>query len=162
MRVYDIKPREEWQRVSDEIYKETEMPSAVLDSKKVILQTSGKRNPLCAIIRAIKESKSFICGQTQAFMAEKAKETRKSVIDACEAGMLKFVIPLFYKGKWEGSLTACGAGIPDAKIEGFIIAKSTNMNEEEIEELAQSIPEVDPAEISEAANQLFKELKEEQ
>ena len=74
MEMYDIKPKEEWQRVLDTVYRELGMPSAITDKKNAVLQVSGQRNPLCSKIRSIKEASAFICSQAQQFMA---KETEK-------------------------------------------------------------------------------------
>jgi len=148
MSVYDIKSKEEWQKILDDVCEESGMPAALVDKKSVVLQVSGERNPLCSEIRSNNESLAFICGQTQQFMVKKAKSTQKPVIDACEAGMIKFLIPLFLDTDFIGSITVCGSCAPGEEIETFAIAKSTKMNEKEIMPLVKKVPEVDQEKVT--------------
>jgi len=159
MNVYDIKPKEEWQKILDDVCEESGMPAALVDNKNVVLQVSGERNPLCSEIRANKESLSFICGQTQQFMTKKAKATRKPVMDACEAGLLKFLVPLFSDTDFVGSITVCGSCVPGEEIETFAIAKSTKMNEKEIVPLTEMVPEVDEEKVEDVVRRLFQEVR---
>ncbi len=159
MSVYDIKSEEEWQKVLDDVCEESGMPAALVDKKNIVLQVSGERNPLCSEIRANNESLAFICGQTQQFMTKQAKSIRKPVFDACEAGMLKFLIPLFLDTDFVGSITVCGSCAPGEEIETFAIAKSTKMNENEIRPLAKMVPEVDQEKVRGVAQRLFQKIK---
>ena len=159
MEMYDIKPKEEWQRVLDTVYRELGMPSAITDKENVVLQVSGQRNPLCAKIRSIKEASAFICSQAQQFMAEVAKEERRPVIEFCDAGMLKLVIPVFRQNDFVGTLTACGAYIGGEELEDFFIEKSTKLNEQEIKALIQQVPEGDLQKISEVTQKLFHQIQ---
>ena len=81
-------------------------------------------------------------------MAEAAKEKRMPIIDFCDAGMLKLVIPVFCQSDFVGTLTACGAFIGGEELEAFLIEKSTKLNEQEIEALIQEVPEGDWSKIS--------------
>jgi ligand-binding sensor protein len=156
--MYDIKPKEEWQRVLDSFCQELEMPSAITDKENAVLRVSGQRNSLCSKIRSIKEASSFICSQAQQFMAEVAKEERKPVIEFCDAGMLKLVIPVFRQNEFVGTLTACGAYIGGEELDAFFIEKSTKLNEQEIEALIQQVPEGDLTKISEVTQKLFHQI----
>ena len=159
MEMYDIKPKEDWQRVLDTVYRELGMPSAITDKENTVLQVSGQRNPLCSKIRSIKESSAFICSQAQQFMAEAAKEKTRPIIDFCDAGMLKLVTPVFCQSDFVGTFTACGAYIVGEELEAFLIEKSTKMNEQEIEALMQQVPEGDWSEISEVTQRLFHQIQ---
>jgi len=159
MSIYDIKSKEEWQLVLDDICEQLGMTAAISDTKKIIIQSSGERNALCSAIRENKESLVFICSQTQQFMAQEAERTRKPVIDACEAGMSKFVIPIFFKGEYQGTLTGCGICVHRKEIESFVIEKSSKMKEEEICRLAQDVNEIEQAKVDDMAKRLFQEIQ---
>jgi ligand-binding sensor protein len=159
MTVYDIKSKEEWQKILDDVCEESGMPAALVDKRSVVLQVSGERNPLCSKIRANNESLAFICGQTQQFMTERAKSIRKPVMDACEAGMIKFLIPLFLDTEFMGSITVCGSCVPGEEIETFAIAKSTKMDEKEIIPLVKMVPEVDQEKVEGVAQRLFQKIE---
>jgi len=156
--MYDIKSEEEWQRILDSLYQELGMPSAITDKGNTVLKVSGQRNPLCSKIRSIKEASSFICSQAQQYMAESAKETKRPVIDFCDTGMLKLVIPFFRQTEFVGTLTACGASIKGEELEAFFIEKSTELNEAEIEALIQQVPGGDLPKISEVTQKLFQQI----
>ena len=87
------------------------------------------------------------------------REVMNGVIDACEAGMSKFVIPIFFKGEYQGALTGCGTCVHREEIETFVIEKSSKMKEEEIGRLAQDVNEVEQAKVDDMAKRLFKEIK---
>jgi len=159
MEMYDIKPMEEWQRVLDTVYRELGMPSAITDKENAVLQVSGQQNPLCSKIRSIKEASAFICSQAQQFMAKETKEKKKPIIDMCDAGMSKFVIPVFYQSDFVGTLTGCGVSIAGEELEAFLIEKGTKMNEQDIEELIQQVPEGDRSKISEVTQRLFHQIQ---
>jgi ligand-binding sensor protein len=161
MRVYDIKSPEEWQHILDDVCQASGMPAALVDAQSVVLQSSGERNPLCAKIRSINESLSFICAQTQLFMVESSRISRKPVIDACEAGMLKFLIPLFLDGEFLGAVTVCGCSFPEEEIEIFGISQVTKMKEDEIVNLVKQVPEIEQAKVDAIVDQLFQKLTSE-
>ncbi|MBW1836371.1 MAG: PocR ligand-binding domain-containing protein [Deltaproteobacteria bacterium] len=161
MGVYDIRSPEEWQKILDDVCQASGMPAALVDAKSVVLQSSGKRCPLCAKIRSINESLSFICAQTQQFMVETSRTSRRPVIDACEAGMLKFLIPLFLDGEFTGSVTVCGCSFPGEEIEVFGISQVTKMKEDEIISLVKQVPEIEQAKVDEIVDRLFQKLKSE-
>jgi hypothetical protein len=54
--VYDVKSKENWQKLLDEAQAAVGMPAALLDTNNAILQSSGERNELCTEIRSRKKS----------------------------------------------------------------------------------------------------------
>jgi len=160
MDVYNIRSEEEWRQILDDLRQELGMPVSLMDKENVILQTSGERNVLCSAIRTVKESLISICSQTQQFMTKEVRTTRRPFIGACEVGMSKLVIPIFFKGGWVGTITACGACIPGEEIETFMVEKSLQMREEEISRLAKQVPKQEQDKVVEVANRVFQELHE--
>ncbi|MCP4669524.1 MAG: hypothetical protein GY849_24585 [Deltaproteobacteria bacterium] len=158
MDMYDIESKDEWQKTLDDVCRQLDMATGVLDDKNILLQSSGNRNGLCHAIRSNKESLPLICGQTQQNMAKQAETTKEPVIGPCNAGLSKFVIPLFVGDEWVGTFTACGASIPSEEIEDFIIGKSTKMTEDDISHLKQEVSEIEQEKVVEVVDRLFKEL----
>jgi ligand-binding sensor protein len=157
--MYSIKSRQEWQQILDDLWGELGLPAALMDRENKVLQTSGERNPLCATIRDNGEALSFICGQTQQFMSERARRTKKPVIDMCQAGLVKLVVPFFVNSTWAGTVTACGAVCPGEEIERYLIGRSTNAGEKYIDSLCEEIPEIEREKIAQAAFHLFREME---
>jgi ligand-binding sensor protein len=91
-------------------------------------------------------------------MVETSRTSRKPVIDACEAGMLKFVIPLFLNGEFAGAVTVCGCSFPGEEIEVFGISQVTKMEEDEIISLVKQVPEIEQAKVDSIVDQLFQKL----
>ena len=154
--MYDIRSQKEWQDMLDFVHKELGMLSAITDKENEVLQVSGERNPLCARIRSSKEALAFICSQAQQSMAQETKKKRSPVIDTCDAGMAKFVVPVFLKGDFVGTLTACGARIPKTEIETFVIEKSIKTNGLDIDKLTQQVPQCDEETIARVVQRLSR------
>ena len=69
--------------------------------------------------------------------------------------MSKFVIPVFYRSDFVGTLTACGTCIPGTELETFIIEKATKTNGQDIEKLIQQVPQCDGNKIAKVVQKLF-------
>jgi ligand-binding sensor protein len=154
MNMYSIRSKQEWQKVLDSVHEELGMTSAITDKENKVLQVSGERKPLCSRIRSIEESLAFICSQAQQSMAQETNKKKRPVIDACDAGMAKFVLPVFYEGDFVGTLTACGARVLGTELETFIIEKATKINERDIDGLIQQVPQCDEKAIARVVQRL--------
>ncbi len=155
MDMYNVRTEQEWQEILDSIHEELGMSSSITDTENKILQFSGERNPLCSRIRSFDEALTFICSQAQQFMAQETKKNRTPIIDACDAGMAKFVIPIYCEDDFVGTLTACGAHVLGTELETFIIEKAIKTNGEEIEELIKQVPQCDEKAITRVVQRLL-------
>ncbi len=160
MTPFDLKSREEWTAIVGRVYEATRMTATLTDEKgKHILGEQGERYPLCRKIRENETSLTFICSQTNMAMLEEVKQAGKPVIDECEAGLIRMVVPIFRDGVLIGQLTACGlAAKGDDELDPFLIAKQVGISEEEVEELATHTPAVSKEEIEAIADRFFAEL----
>ncbi len=160
MTPFDLKSREEWTDIVARAYEETRMTATLTDDKgNHILDEQGERYPLCRKIRENDASRTFICSQTNMAMLEEVKQARKPVIDECEAGLIRMVVPIFRDDVLIGQLTACGlASKGEDEIDPFLISKQVGVSEEEVEELATHTPAVPKEEIEAIADRLFAEL----
>jgi ligand-binding sensor protein len=156
--VYDVDSRENWQKLLDGTQSSLGLPIALLDPDNVILQTSGERNELCKEIRSLKKAKPVICGQSQQFMAEMARTQNASIVDICEAGMAKFVVPVFKDENYLGCITTCGCMLPETKVEAYLIEKAAGIGENTIVEMAEDIPIVQKEQLQQVAEELFRHM----
>ena len=158
MSVYDLNSRETWQELLDETQSALGMPTALLDPDNVILQSSGERNELCREIRGGKESKPAICGQSQQFMAEMARNQKSSVVELCEAGMAKLVVPVFLDQNYLGSVTACGSMLPQTEVETYLVEKTTGIGGDAVAEMAGKVPSVKKEQLEKVGEDLLRRL----
>ena len=156
--VYDVKSRETWQELLDEARSAVGMPAALLDQNNAILQSSGERNELCTEIRSRKESLPVICGQSQKFMAETARTQKAPLVELCEGGMAKLVVPIFRAENYLGCMTTCGSMLPNTEVETFLIEKATGMGEDAVAAMAKKNPTVKKEELQRLGEDLFRRV----
>jgi hypothetical protein len=158
--VYDVKSREKWQELLDEMERELGMFCAILDADHQLQQSSGGRNDLCLEIQGRESVRPVICGQSQGYIAGLARSGKTSVVEICEAGMAKLVVPIFSNGDYLGCFTSCGALLPGDAVETFFIDKTAGLGEETIEKLAETAPVVGKEGLERAGQDLFRRLNE--
>ncbi|MDM8537570.1 PocR ligand-binding domain-containing protein [Desulfobacterales bacterium HSG17] len=156
--VYDLNSRETWQEMLDKMQSALGMPTGLLDLDNIILQSSGERNELCREIRNRNEAKPIICGQSQKFMAEMARTQKSVVVEVCEAGMAKLVVPVFRGQNYLGSITACGAVLPETEIETYLVEKTTGIGEDAIAEMADQVLTVQKEQLQQIGEEVFSSL----
>jgi ligand-binding sensor protein len=79
-------------------------------------------------------------------IAVQAMRTKKTVIEECDAGLVKMVVPVFIADNFVGAIGACGFLLDDGEIDTFLINKMTDIDEEKIERLSEEIPVITTAE----------------
>jgi ligand-binding sensor protein len=156
--VYDAKSRENWQELLDEAKSAVGMPAALLDQNNAILQSSGERNELCTEIRSRKEALPVICGQSQKFMAETARTQKTPVVEICEGGLAKLVVPIFREQNYLGCITTCGSLLPKTEVETFLIQKTSGMGEDAITAMAEKVPIVQKEDLERLGEDLFRRV----
>jgi hypothetical protein len=153
-----LKSSETWQELLDETQSALGMPTALLDSKDIILQANEERNKLCREIRSRKKALPIICAQSQQFIAEMAGTNKTAVVEICEAGIAKLVVLVFRDQNYLGSITTCGCMLPDTAIEKYLIEKTTGIGGYAIAEMAEKVPTVPKEHLQQLAEDLFRNL----
>jgi len=87
-----------------------------------------------------------------------ARIGKTAVVEICEAGMAKFVVPIFHDQAYLGSLTACGALLPGEQVDSFYIDRNTGMGEDIISKMAETAPEVEKGRLQKVAEDLLWRL----
>ena len=156
--VYDITNRRAWQELLDETHSELGLPVALLDPRNIILQSSGERNELCRQIRGRQKALPVICGQSQRFMAKMARTQQTYVVEFCEAGMAKLVVPVLRDQDYLGSITSCGCLLPEKEIEAYLIEKTAGIGLDIVSEMAAKVPICKKEQLQHLAETLFLRL----
>ncbi len=143
MKLTDIAPEETWVELEEEINKRSGLDANVFSVKGYrISECKNWANKLCPAIKATDKGQSFICAPAHMNIAAQAMRTKKTVIEECDAGMVKMVVPVFVADEFIGAIGACGFLLDDGEIDSFLINKMTDIDEEEIERLSQGIPAI--------------------
>ena len=137
MELLDLCPLETWEAFEEEIRERSGLNAAVFDTKGVrIIPPVKWPNRLCPEIKADPKGQSFICATAHMNLANQARQSREPVIEECDAGMLKLVVPIYAGDEFVGAVSGCGLLLDDGEADAFLVNKITGMQEERVEELA--------------------------
>ena len=73
-------------------------------------------------------------------IAALAMRSKQPVIEECDAGMLKLVVPIFLDDEFVGAFGACGFLLDEGEVDSFLVNKMTDISEEAVEEFAEGMP----------------------
>jgi ligand-binding sensor protein len=160
MQLTDIAPLEIWRELEERINERSGMNASVFDVDGIRITDFVKwSNNLCPAIKATEKGQSYICSVAHQNLAAQAAKTRKPVIEICDAGMLKLVVPIFVNGKFLGVAGGCGCLERQEDIDPFMIHKTTGISEEKIARLSEGIPCMTRDEAASHAGYIENEIK---
>ena len=87
-----------------------------------------------------------------------ARENKKPAIVDCDAGLLKLVVPIFVKDEFVGAVGACGVLVDDADVDSFMIKRTVEMDEAEIENLSHDIKRITSEEAEHLAQYITERI----
>ncbi|MDI6796035.1 MAG: PocR ligand-binding domain-containing protein [Desulfatibacillaceae bacterium] len=140
MQLIEIMPSDGWASFEKDLHDRFNINCTIFDSKGKGL--SGAKlfaNSLCPAIKGNPDSLSAICMASNQNLSARARNSQSSVIDQCDAGMVKIAVPIFLDGDFLGTVSVCGVLPDDGEVESFLINKTANLDEEQIEALAQDV-----------------------
>jgi len=140
MKLTDVLPLEDWIALEKDIHERSGLNASIFDIDGIRI-TGYKQwaNQLCPKIKAVDRGQSFICAVAQMNIAELARQAKKPVVEECDAGLLKLVVPIFVNDEFIGSAGACGLILDDGEVDSFMVNKTVGLEVEEIERLAEEI-----------------------
>jgi ligand-binding sensor protein len=140
MKLTDLAPLEKWIALEKDIHKQSGLDVNVFDTKGYrISKFKNWANRLCPEIKATDKGQSFICAPAHMNIATLAMRSRQPVIEECDAGMLKLVVPIILNDEYVGAVGACGFLLDDGEVDSFLVNKMTDINEDKVEKLAEGI-----------------------
>ena len=143
MKLTDLAPLEKWIELEKDIHQKFGLDVNVFDTKGYrISEVKNWANRLCPEIKATDKGQSFICAPAHMNIAAQAIRSRQPVIEECDAGMLKIVVPIFASGENVGAIGACGFLLDNGEVDGYLVNKMTELSEEKVESLADGIPAI--------------------
>ena len=157
MELTDICSLSRWETLENDIFKKFNFQGSVFNPDGIrITEVKNWSNELCPAIKATEKGQSYICSMAHMNMTAIAKNTQTRVVEECDAGFTKIVIPVFYNEAFLGVVGGCGLVADDGEADTFAVTKITEMDEDKAEELATDLPIISAADI-EAASQFMEE-----
>ena len=143
MKLTDLAPLEKWIDLEKDIHKKSGLDVNVFDTKGYrISEFKNWANRLCPEIKATDKGQSFICAPAHMNIATLAMRSKQPVIEECDAGMLKLVVPIILNDEYVGAVGACGFLLDDGEVDSFLVNKMTDINEDKVEKLAEGIDSI--------------------
>lgn len=140
MTLTDLASLERWMALENKFHDKYGLETNVFNVKGIRI-TDNKRwvNRLCPAIKATDKGQSFICAVAHMNLANMAKNQKEPVIEECDAGLVKVVVPIFKDDEFVGAVGACGFILDDGEVDAFMVEKTTGIDEETIESLSSDI-----------------------
>ncbi len=160
MKLTDTLPLETFIELEKDIYNRSKLSASVFNTDGIritdYLQWSNK---ICPVIKATDKGQSFICAVAHMNLANIAKKRKDFVIEECDAGLVKLIVPIFVKDEFIGSVGACGLLLEDGEVDTFAINMITEIEKKKAEELSAGIASISKKDLEELAKYIKARLK---
>jgi ligand-binding sensor protein len=161
MELVDIMPLEKWAEIEKEINRRSGFNAAVYNARGMRITDFKKwANRLCPAIRETPKGLQSICSVAHQNVAARVVKTRETVIDECDAGLMKFAVPIFVDNTFLGVAGGCGKLRGDGKVDAYLVHRSAELDEEFIEDLADDIETIDEGRLASVIHYLEEEVAE--
>jgi len=150
MELTDIQSLHAWEDLERAIHAKSGLDTNVFNTKGYRI-TAYKQwaNNLCPAIKESDKGQSFICAVAHMNIAGEAERTKRPVIEECDGGLVKLVVPIFVDDQFIGTVGACGLLMDAGEVDTFMITKTIDMAEDKIEELADNLGHITETELNE-------------
>jgi len=149
MELTDLLSVEEWMTLEKEIHNRYGLDTNVFNTDGIrITPYKSWINRICPEIKATDKGQSFICAVAHMNLAVMARNSGQAVVEECDAGIVKIVVPVFVADIFVGAVGACGKCLEDGEVDAFLVNKVTGIDEEKVESLARDIECISPETIA--------------
>ena len=153
MQLIDIYPLEKWVELEQEIHDRFNIDSNVFNIDGIrISEHKAWVNKLCPAIKATDKGQSFICAVAHMNLAAMAKNSGEPVVEECDAGLVKIVVPIYADDVFMGAVGACGLLMQDGEVDSFLVNKITDIDEAKVDALSEGIQSISNDKIQELIN----------
>jgi ligand-binding sensor protein len=160
MKLTDLLPLEKWAELEKEIHALSGLESNVFNTDGIrITDNKVWVNRLCPAIKATDKGQAFICAVAHMNLANEAKQENKPVIEECDAGLMKIVVPIIVDNQFIGAVGACGLLPEDSEVDSFLINKITEIDEEKIESLSEDLQVITKEKADEVAQFIWEKIR---
>ena len=140
MELTDIAPIEKWIEIEAEINSRSGLNAAVYNVNGLRITNFIKwANPLCPALRETEKGQKFICAVAHQNIAARASKTRRTVVAECDAGLMKFVVPIYVGDVCQGTAGGCGLLRDPNQVDTYLISRTADMDEKNVQNLAEDV-----------------------
>jgi ligand-binding sensor protein len=160
VKLTEILPLEKWVELEKEFNAYSGLDVNVFDAQgRRISDFKFWANRLCPAIKDTDKGQSFICAVAHMNVAAVAKNSRAPVIEECDAGLVKIVVPIFIREEFVGAVGACGVCLDEGEPDAFLIHKITEIDEAKIDDLSSDIGAISSEKANDVVRYILGRLK---
>lgn len=157
MELADMMPIEEWAALEEELYQLCGMNIRVYNQEgKHITSHEGWASNLCPLIRSSREGLMTVCSVAQQNVAAQARKSKTPILSECDAGLVKFVVPIFWGEEFLGTIGGCGYHLPNTDVETSLLHEITGTDIAKLKEVATEVKLI----TEETATELMKHFQD--
>jgi len=150
----------DWIKLENKARKKTGLDVSVFDANGNKITDNIKWvNHLCPKIKSTPSGQTHICAVANNNIAIMAKKSGKTIVEECDAGLMKAVAPIIINGEFIGTFGGCGKMLDDGEIEIEYICRMIQVNYQELEALGKSVEVISQDEAEEAVSYMAEELE---
>ena len=140
MELIDIMPVEKWVEIEKEINKRSGLNASVYDARGMRITDFKKwANRLCPSIRQTEKGLQSICSVAHQNVAAQVLKTRETVFDECDAGLMKFAVPIFVEDEFLGVAGGCGKLRGEGQVDAYLVHRTADLDKKFVSELSGDI-----------------------
>jgi ligand-binding sensor protein len=159
MNLLELMPIEEWIEVEKEINRISGLNAAVYDAEGVRITDFKKwANRLCPAIRATEKGQKFICAVAHQNIAAQALKTGRTIVAECDAGLMKFAVPIISRDEFLGVAGGCGLLRGQEMVDSYLVHRTTDMAEDDAKNLSEDIDTIPDDRLQSAIDYLEKKV----
>jgi ligand-binding sensor protein len=145
MKLVDILLIENWIEIEKEIIWRSGLNAAVYDADGLRITDFIKwANNFCPDLRATGKGQKFICAVAHQNIAAKAAKSKKTVVAECDAGLMKFVVPIIVGDEFLGTAGGCGLRNGPGEVDTYLVHRTSDLDEQHVQNLAGEIGTIAP------------------
>ena len=91
---------------------------------------------------------------------DETKKSKEGILEECDGGLIKLVVPIFMDDEFVGVVGGCGLLLDEGEVDTFYIARTTDLEEEKLTELAYKIKTFTTVEAEATIAYITNRLKE--
>jgi ligand-binding sensor protein len=148
-----------WEALENNLFVKFNFQGSVFNPEGIrISQVKNWSNDLCPAIKATENGQTYICSAAHMNMNALAKKSQAPVLEECDAGFIKLLVPIIYKGEFLGVAGGCGLLTEDGEADIFAVNKMAGIDEATVEKLSQELPVITQEELNSASTYLQEQV----